>query len=277
MSFGKTIELFLVDGSFDGIVTAELSNWNGKAIKLPRTEVATCKREDLEKPGIYFLLCKEEDGTDSLYIGEAENVLQRLNQHLNDYKAGKEQYYWNTVVTFIGRDLNKALIRYLEHRSVMMARNSGKYKILTKNTYANTMLKESQIASMEEFIENVKVLIDTLGYRVFEEAPHATSKTEYLYCKGNNANVKGFVSTNGFTIVAGSVVSDHVADSFEVRAKTYFKLRNDLIEKGIIENRTFTKDYEFSSPSAAATVVLGHNANGNLDWKTEAGVKLKDL
>lgn len=40
---GKSIELFLVNGSADSIVTAELSNWNGKAIKIPRIEVSDCK------------------------------------------------------------------------------------------------------------------------------------------------------------------------------------------------------------------------------------------
>ena len=39
MGYGKTIELFLVNGTADSIITAELSNWNGKAIKIPRIEV----------------------------------------------------------------------------------------------------------------------------------------------------------------------------------------------------------------------------------------------
>ena len=30
MTFGKTIEFFLVNGTADSIITAELSNWNGK-------------------------------------------------------------------------------------------------------------------------------------------------------------------------------------------------------------------------------------------------------
>lgn len=49
---GKSIELFLVNGSADSIVTAELSNWNGKAIKIPRIEVSDCKRDDIQEPGI---------------------------------------------------------------------------------------------------------------------------------------------------------------------------------------------------------------------------------
>lgn len=77
--------------------------------------------------------CKEDDGSDSVYIGEAENVKDRLMQHLRDAQAEKEKYYWNTAVVFIGRDLNKAHIRYLENRFVEIARNSKRYLVLTKN------------------------------------------------------------------------------------------------------------------------------------------------
>ena len=135
MAYGKAIELFLVNGTADSLVTAELSNWNGKAIKIPRTEVEKCDRDDINGVGVYFLICQEDDGTESVYIGEAENVLGRLIQHLRDYKADKEKYYWNTAVAFIGRDLNKALIRYLENRFVEIAKECGRYTILTKNTY----------------------------------------------------------------------------------------------------------------------------------------------
>lgn len=74
MSYGKAIELFLVNGTADSLITAELSNWNGKAIKIPRTEVSGCNRDDVKGAGVYFLICQEDDGTDSVYIGEAENV-----------------------------------------------------------------------------------------------------------------------------------------------------------------------------------------------------------
>ena len=114
--------------------------------------MASCSRDDIAQAGVYFLFCKEDDGSDSVYIGEAENVKERLVQHLRDYQAEKEKYYWNTAVIFVGRDLNKALIRYLENRFVEIARNSKRYLVLTKNTYRNTVMKESQIAVMEEFV-----------------------------------------------------------------------------------------------------------------------------
>ena len=274
---GKTIELFLVNGTAESIITAELSNWNGKAIKLPRTEVSGCSREDIAGVGVYFLLCQEDDGTDSVYIGEAENVHERLLQHMRDYQSGKEKYYWNTVVIFVGRDLNKALIRYLENHLVETARISGRYQVLTKNTYKNTVLKESQISSMEEFIDNVKILLNALGYKVLVPAPEAADDTTYLYCKGSGASAKGFVSAGGFTVLSGSMISDHIVPSMETKGKSYFNLRNRLEEDGVIADRIFTRDYEFNAPSAASAVILGHTSNGNVDWKTDDGKKLKDL
>ena len=277
MAYGKAIELFLVNGTAESLITAELSNWNGKAIKIPRTEVSACDREDIKGVGIYFLNCQEDDGTDSVYIGEAENVLDRLTQHLRDYQSGKEKYYWNTAVIFVGRDLNKALIRYLENRFVEIAKECGRYTILTKNTYKNTVLKEAQIASMEEFIDNVKILINTLGYKVLVPVPKANDETIYLYCKGSGASAKGFVSAGGFTVLEGSTVSDHTVPSLETKGKSYYNLRNALIKDGTISDRVFTRDYEFKAPSAASAVILGHTSNGNVDWKTADGTKLKDL
>lgn len=277
MTYGKAIELFLVNGTADSLVTAELSNWNGKAIKIPRIEVEKCNRDDTRGAGIYFLICQEDDGTDSVYIGEAESVQERLLQHLRDYQAGKEKYYWNTAVIFVGRDLNKALIRYLENRFVEIAKECGRYTILTKNTYKNTVMKESQIASMEEFIDNVKILINTLGYKVLVPVPRATDDTVYLYCKGSGASAKGFISLGGFTVLKDSLISDHIAPSLQTKGKTYFNLRNTLERDGVIVERKFVKDYEFNAPSAASAVVLGHTSNGNIDWKTADGIRLKNL
>jgi hypothetical protein len=54
-----------------------------------------------------------------------------------------------------------------------------------------------------------------------------------------------------------------------------------LIEDGtLVEERDhskFTGDAEFSSPSAAATVVHGGSANGLLAWKSKGGKTLKEL
>ena len=131
---------------------------------------------------------------------------------------------------------------------------------------------------MEEFLDNIKVLISALGYKVLTPMPHGTDKTLYLYCKSQSgANATGFVSPEGFTVLKGSTISGHIVASFKQQGKTYYNLRNRLIKDGVIQDDIFTKDYEFSAPSAASAVILGHTSNGNVDWKTQNGTKLKDL
>ena len=280
MPYGKSIELFLVNGTADSLITAELSNWNGKAIKIPRIEVTSCKREDITQAGVYFLFCKEDDGSDSVYIGEAENVKERLIQHLRDYQAEKEKYYWSTAVIFVGRDLNKALIRYLENRFVEIARNSKRYIVLTKNTYRNTVMKESQIAVMEEFIDNVKILINALGYKLLEpfsqvESSASETDDEILYLTSGSAKATGKVTTEGFVVFEDAIVNEKT--STKSLSAGMQKLRQTLIDSDKIQNWKTTEDILFSSSSAAADFILGYSVSGPQMWKTKDGRTLKDI
>lgn len=279
MAYGKSIELFLVNGTADSLIIAELSNWNGKAIKIPRIEVSSCSREDIAQAGVYFLFCKEDDGSDSVYIGEAENVKERLIQHLRDYQSEKEKYYWNTAVIFVGRDLNKALIRYLENRFVDIARKSKRYLVLTKNTYRNTVMKESHVSVMEEFIDNVKILINALGYKVLEpfvqkESPLAKTDDEILYLSTSSANALGKVTTEGFVVFEGAKVNETPTKSLSPGMK---KRRQEIFDSEKVKNLKTTEDILFSSSSAAAEFILGYRASGPQTWKTKDGCTLKDI
>ncbi|RHV50475.1 GIY-YIG nuclease family protein [Lachnospiraceae bacterium OM04-12BH] len=286
MAYGKSIELFLVNGSADSLITAELSNWNGKAIKIPRIEVASCNREDITQAGVYFLFCKEDDGSDSVYIGEAENVKERLVQHLRDYQAEKEKYYWTTAVVFIGRDLNKALIRYLENRFVEIARVCKRYTVLTKNTYKNTVMKESQIAVMEEFVDNVKTLISVLGYKVLEPLNKPVTFANDSRGKKNwedlnlhlertikglgKVEADGIRTSEGFVVLQGSRIAVEDDDTIPTVLKE--QRRKVSIVEGVLQ-----EDVLFSSPSYAAMFVIGKSANGLTSWKDEDGHSLKEI
>lgn len=282
MSFGKSIELFLVNGTADSLITAELSNWNGKAIKIPRIEVASCKRDDITGPGVYFLFCKEDDGDDAVYIGEAENIKDRLVQHIRDNQSGKEKYYWNTAVLFTGRDLNKALIRYLEYRLVEIARDSNRYKVLTKNTYKNTVMKESQRSAMEEFIENIKILINALGYKVLEPLAvkpaavgTAAEVSEEYYLSAGSASAIGVVTSEGFVVYKGAIINEKISEKSV--SSGMVKLREKHIaEKHVVDNKT-TEDILFNSSSAAAVFVLGYSVSGPMAWKAKDGRTLKEI
>ena len=280
MAYGKSIELFLVNGTADSLIIAELSNWNGKAIKIPRIEISSCNRDDITQAGVYFLFCKEDDGSDSVYIGEAENVKDRLVQHLRDYQSEKEKYYWSTAVVFIGRDLNKALIRYLENRFVEIARASKRYLVLTKNTYRNTVMKESQIAVMEEFVDNVKILINALGYKVLEpfvqvDSSPATVDDELLYITSGLVNATGKVTAEGFVVFAGATLNEKM--SVRSLSAGMQKQRQKLFDSSKVNNLVTTEDILFSSSSAAADFILGYSVSGPKTWKTKDGRTLKEL
>lgn len=101
--FGKTIKLFLMDSDPDGRIVCELSNWTGKAYKIPRGKIKDCaERKELKSTAVYFLFGKAESSTTKAkaYIGEAENVYSRLVQHV------AEKEFWNEAVVFISKDEN---------------------------------------------------------------------------------------------------------------------------------------------------------------------------
>ena len=128
-NFGKSIKLFLIDGNPNGRWACELSNWTGKAYKIPRTYIKVCEeRRDLLSAGVYFLFGKDtESDRDIVYIGEAETVIDRLKQQLNEE-------FWTECIVFISKDdnLNKAHIKYLENRFFDIAKEVNRY-ILTNS------------------------------------------------------------------------------------------------------------------------------------------------
>ena len=277
MIFGKTITLFLIDGDPNGRISCELSNWAGKAYKIPRINIRNCSdREDLVKTGVYLLFGKDEEDTDQVYIGEAESILKRLNQHLT------ERDFWNEAIIFISKDenLNKAHIKYLENRLYEIARSAKRYKTVNTNTPTQSSLSESDREAMEEFIENIKMLVNTLGHKVFNEKREIRPKHKqniFFIKATRGADAQGEPTSDGFVVFKGSKASVSTVDSI---TKNFINLRQQLIDKEIIKLNgdimEFPEDYIFSSPSSAATIVLGRNANGLTEWKLSSGMTLKE-
>jgi|GEM_PF-6791535 len=128
-TFGKNIKLFLLDGTPTGRWICELSNWTGIAYKIPRSMIKACEeRPELSSSGVYFLFGEDDKENKPLvYIGEAENIMTRLKQHLDS------KDYWNEVIVFISKDdnLNKAHIKYLENRFYELAIAARRYALIT--------------------------------------------------------------------------------------------------------------------------------------------------
>ena len=74
---GKTIRIFLVDGEPTGILLAEISNWTGKVLVAPRSQLdQLSKREDVRRTGVYLLVGPDPDDPSRALasIGEGDNV-----------------------------------------------------------------------------------------------------------------------------------------------------------------------------------------------------------
>lgn len=278
MKFGKTIKIFLIDGDPNGRMSCELSNWTGKAYKIPRIKIKECTdRDDLMNTGVYLLFGKDEEGKDLVYIGEAESILKRLNQHLN------QKDFWNETIVFVSKDdnLNKAHIKYLENRLHDIAQLAKRYKIENSIIPTQSSISESDRAEMEEFIENIKMLVNTLGHKVFDEKREFKPKQKHEIFSikaARGADGQGEPSSDGFVVLKGSKAAATIVNSMTA---SFILLRQKLIDDGVLVDKgefyEFSDDYIFSSPSTAAVMVMGRNANGLTEWKQKDGKTLKDF
>lgn len=269
-----TIKLFLVHGSPSGLRTAELSNWSGKAIAAPRTEISDLlKRDELSSPGFYLLTGVDpESGDRAIYIGEAENVANRLKGH-----AAKD--FWNSVTVFVSKDenLTKAHIRYLEGVLIEKANNNGA-SVVMNNASSGAKLPESDAAEMDVFLEKCLQLLPVLGIADFNEKVDKSSELkDLLYCKIKGLTATGKRTANGFVVFSGSqAVMEHRPSAKRMKAK-----REQLIEKGLLQQSgdhlVFTKDIEFGSPSTAGSVIRGGATNGLTARKNSKGKQLKEI
>lgn len=284
--FAKTIKIFLIDGDPNGRMSCELSNWTGKAYKIPRFKIKDCNdRDDLQNTGVYLLFGKNESGKELVYIGEAETILNRLSQHL------KSKDFWYETIVFVSKDenLNKAHIKYLENRLYEIAKSTNRYQLENSITPTQSSISESDKAEMEEFLDNIKMLVNTLGHKVFESkreiqiesnSTQNNQKINDLFIiKGvRGADAYGKPTSDGFVVLKDSKIASKTVNSF---TQTFVNLRAKLVDEKVIliENEIsyLPEDYIFSSPSAAASIVMGRTANGLVEWKLQDGTTLKDF
>jgi predicted GIY-YIG superfamily endonuclease len=272
---GRKITLYLIDGDPNGRIMCELSNWSGKAYKIPRNLIKQSEdRKDFNNTGVYLLIGKNALGDNTVYIGEAENIKQRLIQHLGS------KDFWNETIIFISKDnnLNKAHIKYLESRLYELAKEAERYSIENSTKPTKSNISEPDQAEMEEFIDNMKLLVNTLGHKIFDAIISKNSVEDDIDFQITKKGLLaiGRPTNEGFVVFKDSTISKSLG-AVNTSVET---LRNKLVNNGyIVENASFaklTKDYVFSSPSLAACIVLGVSANGLTEWKCN-GKTLKEL
>jgi hypothetical protein len=136
---------------------------------------------------------------------------------------------------------------------------------------------------MEVFLARIRQLLPVLGSDILSPIAQSTTRPQLggvLLCRNKGAEARGQRTANGFVVFRGStavLVERPSAENYPYVTAQRKQLLADgtLVEKdGFL---AFTKDSEFTSPSAAAVVIHGGSANGMIAWKTKDGTSLKEL
>ena len=193
---------------------------------------------------------------------------------------------WRRIcVFFVTRQqgaLNKAHMQYLDARQVELALAAKRMPLDTQNTPDRPTLNEADQADMEVFLSNLLQILPLLGISAFEKPSTARpSRNKRLFMEAKGLKAEGYESTEGFVVCEGSEAALDIVRSLQAYASSRVEDRKKLIASGVMvlsgDRYQFTQDYSFSSPSTAATIVMGRNVNGRAEWKDSAGVTLKAI
>jgi hypothetical protein len=271
-----SITLFLVKGEAQSLRTASIGNWSGKAVAAPRTEFEDLlKRDELRSAGVYFLLGTDpSSGRPTAYVGEGEIIQKRL--------AGQRVREFTSAIIFVSDELTKAHVKYLEGRLLAEAAAADRVK-LENSVASGARLREHDIADMESFLSCIRQLLPVFGSDMLTPiAPFTTRKRDTLLtCRMLDAEARGERTPSGFVVFAGSTAVAAERPGAQKYKPHIVAIRKQLIADGRLVPSgnvlKFRKDVEFSSPSAAASVICGGAAAGPLEWKNGEGKTLKEL
>lgn len=297
-SVGRSLELYYIEGRPDGMLTAELFNWSGHVLVTPRTRLSIAlARPEAGYTGVYLLL-GEQDGQPYAYLGESDDISERIRKH----DSKKEWWDSAIMVTTSANKLNKAHVRYLEARLIQMARLIKHVPLDNKIFPPIPLLSESDIAKMEVFLENLLVILPAIRVDMFIERArpagstriNATIRSEIASSTGaalstapnrfllvypaQNIRASAILKAGEFIVEAGSQARNEWNGQ---PAHNYAGLYAELVESGVLvpqdNHRRFAQDYAFSSPSAAAAIVYGRSASGPSSWHLEGeNISYKD-
>lgn len=287
MNQGRSLRLFLVDGTPNGLLTAEIMNWTGHVLTGPRSKLAELVlRPECARTGVYFLVGPDPDNSlrSKVYIGESDDVAKRLKSHNRPEEAGGKDF-WERVclVTSKDQNLTKAHVKNLESLLISIAGSLGRAELVNGTAHEYVSLPESDRADMAFFLEQIRTVLPVLGFDFLREltkpsapavastlVPVSRSPRFSLEVPRYRLSAQGQEIDGEFFVLKGSKARAEWVGT----ERGYQGLFKQLVDEGVLvadggEHLTFSDDYAFSSPSAAAAVVCGRSANGRTTWVVE--------
>ncbi len=288
---GKSINLYLMDGVANGRIKCTLANWTGVAYKIPRTELEKCKNLDiLKQSGVYFLFgTSDETGENVVYIGQAgvrkngEGILYRLQEH----KRNSNKDYWVEAVVFTtsNNSFGPTEITYLENRFAKLSLEAKRYVVKNGNDPTSGNITEEKESELEEFIDYAKIVMGTLGHKIFEKLvaaptpnvdallPESRPTVVFEINQSGKINAKGQRTSDGFVVLKESRIRKQISPSCTKPAKkAREQYAQDINSDGVI-----LVDILLRSPAEAACFITGSSINAREAWKTADGKTLKEI
>ena len=288
---GRSIRLFLVNGTPTGLITAEIINWTGHALSAPYSRLQDIlKRPEASRSGIYFLVGDDGDDPTRLrvYIGESEKISDRLYQHeKSDSKDFSERV---CIVTSKDANLTKGHIRYIESKLIDLTNNAGRVVLDNGTRPPPPTLPEADTADMEFFLSQIAIVLPVLGFdflrptrpvspNVGAPPSDAGLKLTLKLGGGSPRIATAFYKDTDFIVLKDSRARLDTPET----TNPYRRQRQALIDSSRLQlapdgqGYVFTSNTPFTSPSAAAAIILDRNANGRTEWRLEgSGQALKD-
>jgi uncharacterized protein DUF4357 len=273
---GKTIQVFLTDGTPRGIKIAEITSNIEQAIFIPRNKInEASSRKELAQPSVYFLFGEADDSSKPLaYIGQSRNSLNRIKSH------DQKKDFWNYAVLIVSktRSFTQTHIEFLEQLAISKAEEANRYTLENGVSPRQFEVPETLEADLLDNFDTIKILLSTLSFPLFEPLKTITTNKHLLFCKGRTAYANGEYQEDGFVVFKGSKANTKLTPTAGPSVRNRIER---LISNGILTEENgvyiFQDDFLFSSPSAAASTVLARNANGWKEWKNKEGKTLDEL
>ena len=274
MAISKKLEIIYHNGQPDGIrsIRRHLSTMTTYVIPRPLLSEAK-KLSGINRPGIYYLISENDDNKIAqIYIGQTRNGVVRLDDH------NRSKDFWNKAIMFLAdnKTFSLDMISGLEAYAINKAHDSKRYKV-ENSVNPKYEIDEYDLPLIEEVYEEIQFIMATQGYKM-NNAKSSIDESKILHTTRNGISAFGIYNGESFDVLEGSQI-DLDAEFFEWKSiKTQ---RQNSFNNGEIIQKDgkyyITVSITFKNPSAAAVFVLGHNANGWLEWKDKDGKTLDEL
>lgn len=290
-----TLQIHAPFGEPEGLRIIEKDNWTGRAVAFPRLRMPHARQiDELARTGVYILRAPDPA---RLYIGESDNILNRLGSH------DRDKDWWTEAVGFTSADdnLTKSHTLYMEASLAKLAADAARAALDNRIDLDPAKFARSRAdkATAETFLENILICLRALGIHEFDplrggSAAGQASDQPTLYHSSSRPRAdhpaiqieaSGTETLDGFVIHKGSHGTIDPVPSFLERPElaSYARKRAELLDSGKVRRNEERGTYEFiedvlcSSPSLAIAYILGRASDMARDWRDEHGTSLKDL